>query len=164
MATRQRAGEVASAVTTALRNWLWGQAIAMVITGVLTTLGLILVGAPLPMALGLVAAVLDFIPFVGPILAAAPALLLAFTEGPRMVLWVALVYLVVQQVEGNVVQPLVQKQAVDLPPALTVIAAVGMGILFGIPGMIFATPLLVVLMVVVRMVYVEDMLGDTSKP
>lgn len=114
----------------------------------------------MPLALGLLAGLLDFIPFIGPIIEAVPVLLVAFTAGPQMVLWVALLYFAVQQVEGNVLVPLIQKRAVSLPPALTVVSAVGMGVLFGFAGMVFATPLLVAIMVVVRMVYLRDVLGE----
>lgn len=157
---RHRARQVMDAVTHSLRYWLLGQGVAMMLVGIMTTAGLMLIGAPLPLALGLLAGLLDFIPFIGPFLAAAPAILIAFTDSPTTAAWVALLYLVVQQIEGNVLNPVIQKRAVELPPVLTVMAAVAMGVLFGFPGLLFATPLLVAIMVVVRMVYVGDVLGD----
>jgi predicted PurR-regulated permease PerM len=141
-----------------LRAWLVGQAVAMASIGVLTTLGLLALGIPLALSLGLIAALLEFIPFVGPVLSAVPAVLVAFAQSPMDAVWTALLYLVVQQVEGHVAMPLIQARAVALPPALTVAATVGMGMLFGFTGMLFATPLVAAAMVLVRMVYVEGLL------
>lgn len=157
---RDRVREVLAGVASSLRAWMKGQAVAMIAVGAMTILGLMVLGAPLPLALGLLSGFLNVIPFIGPVLAAVPAVLVALAESPQLGLWVALLYLVIQQIEGNVVQPVVQEKAVALPPALTVAAAVGMGALFGFPGMLLATPMLVAVFVIVRMAYVEDVLGD----
>lgn len=160
---RARAREVLRAVGRALRRWLLAQFLAMIAVGLLTTLGLMLLGMPLAPVLGLLAAVLEFIPFFGPILAAVPAILLAFVEGPSQALYVALFYLVIQQLEGNLITPLAQKREASLPPVITLTAVVAFGILFGPLGIIVATPLALVLLVLVKMLYVEDVLGTPTR-
>ena len=147
----------------ALRLWLKGQAIAMVVVGLLTGLGLWALGMPSAFTLGLIAGVLEFIPFAGPIIAAVPAILLAFAVGPELALWVTLLYLLVQQFEGNVLTPLVQQYAVDLPGAVLLFSLIGFGTLFGTLGVILAAPLAVVTMVLVKRLYVIETL-DTPTP
>lgn len=145
----------------ALKLWLLGQLVSMTVIGILTTIGLWLLGVPSALALGLLAGLLEFIPYAGPILAAVPALLLALTVGPEVMLWTLLLYAGLQQVEGNLLQPLVQQQAVDLPPALLMFALVAGALLFGVVGIVFATPLTVVLFVLVKRLYVREAL-DTK--
>lgn len=157
---RERAGEMLDASGDALWRWLMGQLLAMTGVAVLTGLGLWVLGIPYALILGLAAGVLDFIPYIGPILGAVPAVLVALTQSPADAAYVVLLFVVIQQIEGNVLMPLIQKRATNLPPALTILAVVGFGVLFGLLGVLFATPLLVVLIVVVRMLYVEDVLGD----
>ena len=113
---------------------------------------------PLALTLGLVAGALAFIPFFGPIASGVLAVLLAFMQGPELALYVAILCVVIQQIEGNLLMPLVQRWAVELPPVLGITAAVIFGLLFGLPGVILASPLMVVAMVLVRMLYVEGVL------
>ena len=94
---------------------------------------------------------------------AAPAVLIAFAHDPTLAAWTALLFLVFQQLEGNVLQPVIQKRATALPPVLTILAVVGFGVLFGLVGVLVATPLLLVILITVRMLYVEDTLGDRGK-
>lgn len=142
----------------ALRLWLKGQAVAMLVVGLLTGFGLWLLGMPSFLVLGLMAGVLEFIPFAGPIIAAVPAVLLALAAGPEMTFWVILLYLAVQQFEGNVLTPLVQQYAVDLPGAVLLFSLIGFGTLFGTLGIILAAPLAVVTMVLVKRLYVIETL------
>lgn len=159
VAYRPRASEVFGELDRMLWGWLIGQFMAMAFVGVATTSGLLLLGAPLAVPLGLLATLFNFVPFVGPIVASVPAIIIAFAEGGgNLALWVALLYLAVQQIESYVVVPLVQRWAVALPPVLAVISIVIFGLLFGLPGVLFATPLMVAAMGLVRMVYIEDML------
>lgn len=158
--TRPRVHQVLMDTGAALRLWLLGQGISMLGVGIVTTIGLMILGVPLALGLGMLALVLEFIPFIGPFLAAVPGILLAFTVDPTLALWTALFYLVVQQIEGNVLVPIVQRTVVRLPPVLTVAASVAMTVLFGFVGLLFATPLVVALLNMVKMVYVEDVLGD----
>jgi predicted PurR-regulated permease PerM len=138
-----------------LRRWLGGQLVAMGAVGVFTYFGLLAIDVPFALSLATIAALLEFIPFVGPILSVVPALLIAFTEGPTTAVYVALLYLGVQQLEGSVLMPLVQRWAVALPPALGVLAVVIFGVLLGLPGAVFAVPMMVVTLALVRELYLE---------
>jgi predicted PurR-regulated permease PerM len=163
-AGRERAAQALDAAGFALKRWLLGQLMAMVIVGLITGVGLWLLGIPLALSLGLIAGVLEFVPFVGPILSAIPAILVAFTQGGMTPLYVVLLYLAVQQIEGNVLMPLIQRWAVSLPPALGLIGVVVFGLLFGVLGVLFATPLMVVVMVLTQKLYVEAALRDGPQP
>jgi predicted PurR-regulated permease PerM len=142
----------------ALRLWLRGQLIAMIVVGLLTGLGLWALGMPSAFALGLLAGVLEFIPFAGPVLSAIPAILLALAVSPDLALWVLLLYVAVQQFEGNVLTPLVQQFAVDLPGVVLLFSLLAFGSLFGALGVILAAPLAVVTYVLVKRLYVIETL------
>lgn len=107
-------------------------------------------------------ALLDFIPIVGPVLAAIPAILLGFTVSPEVALGTLALFVVLQQLEGHVLQPLIQARAVDLPPALLLFSLFGIGALFGPMGVVLAAPMTVVLYVLVKQLYVRHALGDTE--
>jgi predicted PurR-regulated permease PerM len=147
----------------ALRLWLVGQLAAMALVGTLTTIGLFALGIPAPLALGLLAGLAEFVPLVGPIAAAVPALLLAIGGGPELMLWTAGLYLLVQQIESNVITPLIQHRTVELPPALSLFAVVAAGVAFGSLGVVLAAPLTVLGFVVVKKLYVRETLGETTK-
>lgn len=147
----------------ALRKWLVAQVIAMVAVGALTGVLLGIVGVPLALSLGVLAGVLEFVPVIGPILAAVPGVLLAFSLGPNTAFYVALIYVGVQQIESNVITPLVQRWASKLPPVIGLLAIVVCGLLFGVPGVIFAMPMAVVTMVLVKDLYVEDTLEKPTR-
>ncbi len=157
---RPRFREVLHALGRALRWWITGRFIMMVIVGILTALGLQLAGIPSPVALGLVAALCSFVPYLGPILSVLPALLVASVLGATKVLYVLLVYSAVQLLESYFVTPLVQQQAVHIPPAAVISAQFIGGIGAGAVGVLLATPLTVVIIVLVQTLYVEDVLGD----
>jgi predicted PurR-regulated permease PerM len=157
---RPRAGEVLNETGSTLQSWLIAKLFEMVVIGVLTTLGLWLLGIELALVLGLIAGVLSFIPNVGPILAVIPALLLASLEGTDTVLWVAGLYLLVQAIESWGLTPWLQKRIVSVPPAVTISMQLLFGLLAGTLGLLLATPLAAVGMVMIRRFYVEDLLGD----
>ncbi|MEO6360837.1 MAG: AI-2E family transporter [Sphingomicrobium sp.] len=162
---RDRRGIAAEAMLEserALRLWLKGQAIAMLVVGICTGLGLWALGMPSALVLGLLAGLLEFIPFAGPLIAAVPAILLSVAVGPEMTLWVAGLYLLVQQIEGNVLTPLVQQYAVDLPGVVLLFSLIGFGILFGTLGVILAAPLAVVSLVLVKRLYVIETLHTAT--
>jgi predicted PurR-regulated permease PerM len=142
----------------ALHLWLLGRLVSMAVVGTLTWLGLTIIGIPSALALGVLAGLLEFVPFIGPILSAVPAILLAFAESPEQAIWTALLFLAIQQFEGNVLEPLVQQRAVDLPPALLLFALVAGGLLFGAVGVILAAPFTVVMFVMVKRLYVQEAL------
>lgn len=146
-----------------LRRWLLAQFLAMAVVGVLVGIVMGLMGVPLAFLLGVLAMVLEFIPVVGAIVFTIPGVLLAFTKSGSLALYALLAYVAVQQVESNVIIPLLQRWAVRLPPALTLISVVVGGILFGVPGLVFASPLAVVVMSLVKSLYVEKTL-EHGKP
>jgi predicted PurR-regulated permease PerM len=134
----------------AMRRWLLSQLVDMVIVGLLTGIGLWLVGVPSPLALGLITGLSSFVPYIGAFMAGFFAVLIAFGEGPQLALWALAVYIVVQLIEGHLIVPFVQRWAIAVPPALVLFAVAGMGYLFGPLGLLFAAPLVVVLYVLVR--------------
>jgi predicted PurR-regulated permease PerM len=159
---RGRAREVIDKLGSTLQRWIAGKLFSMLVVAVLTSLGLWILGVPLALALGFIAGLLSFIPNFGPLLALVPAVLVGLMQGPNTALYVALLYIGIQAVESNLITPLVQKQMVYLPPAIILIAQVLLGILVGGLGLILATPIIAIAMVLINMLYVEDVLGDKS--
>jgi predicted PurR-regulated permease PerM len=157
---RDRGDAVLHTLNHTLRWWLLGRIANMTIVGVLTTLGLWALGIPLALALGVIAFVLDFVPYIGPLLSAVPACLVALSVGPHAVLYVAILYLAVQSVESYVTMPIIQQKVVEMPPALLIAFQVVLGVILGTLGIVFATPLAVVTLVLVKMLYVQTVLGD----
>ena len=142
----------------ALRLWLKGQLISMIIVSVLTGTGLWLLGLESWLVLGLLAGLLEFIPFAGPIISAVPGILLALVVSPQLALWTTLMYVAVQQVESYLIQPLVQQYAVHIPPVVLLFSLLAFAMLFGIIGVVFAAPLAVVTYVLVKRLYVVEAL------
>lgn len=157
---RKRTGEVLSAIGHALRWWLVGRGASMAVVGLLTGAGLFIAGVPLAFTLGLIAALFSFVPYIGPIASAVPALLVALTASPTKALYVLVVYAGVQFCESYLITPLIQERVVSIPPALLISAQVVAGVLAGVLGILLASPMAVVLVVAVQMLYVEDALGD----
>ena len=157
-ARRPLLGQAMTESEKALRLWLKGQLIAMAVVGTLTGVGLWLLGMPSALLLGLIAGLLEFVPYIGPILSAVPAILLALALSPDLALWVALLYFAVQQFEGYLLTPLVQQYAVDLPGVLLLFSLLAFGILFGTLGIFLAAPLTVVTYVLVKRLYVIEAL------
>lgn len=160
---RARGQEVLAALSHALRWWLIGRITAMVIVGVLTALALTFIDIPLALALGFIAGVLAFIPYLGPILSVIPAVLIALVESPASALYVIIIYAGVQFIESNFITPIVQQHAVNMPPATLLIAQFLMGVLFGLIGILLATPLAVVVIILTQMLYLEGVYGDDVK-
>lgn len=146
-----------------LRGWMVGQAVSSLVVALLTWGGLQLLGVPAAGGLGVIAGLLDVIPMIGPIIAGVPAVLLAFTVSPSTALWTIVVFLIIQQLQGNFLQPMIQKQAVDVPPAVLLFAVVAAGLLFGPLGVLLAAPLTVVVFVMVQRVYVRTILDKPVK-
>lgn len=159
---RSEAAETITLLGDALKLWLLGQLMAMAFVGALIALGLIFLGVPSALALGLIAGLLEFIPYVGPVLSAVPGIATGFAQSPTAALWVAGLYLVVQQLEGILITPLIQQRTVDLPPALTLFAIVAFGILLGPLGVLFATPLTVVFFVLVKKLWIRETLEEET--
>jgi len=157
---RPRAREVLGAIGASLRRWLLAQLVMMAAIGVATAIGLSLLGVKAALALGLIAGLLEFIPMLGPILSAVPGIAMAFLDSPQKALLVALVYWAIQFLEGHILQPLLMKRGVDLPPVVTLIGLALMALVFGFLGMVVAVPVLAAVMVAIKMLYVEDVVGD----
>jgi len=158
--SRSRAGEAIDSIVFKLRHWLSAQAILMVMIGITTWIGLWLIGIPLALILGMIAGIFELVPYVGAWLSAVPAGLIALLRGPQYLVYTVGLYLFLHILEGYVLYPLIQSKAVHLPPALTLVAQALMGEMFGVLGLFVAAPLTVVVMVLLKMLYVEDTLGD----
>lgn len=163
VAWRPHGREVARELGSTLRLWFLGQFIDMVIVGLLLGLGLFLIGSPLALSLALLAGLLNFVPYIGALAGAVPAILVALAQSPTLAAWVALLFLSIQLIEGNVISPWIQKRTISLPPALTILSQTVLGTLFGLIGLIVATPLMAILLVAVRIIYVEAFLERQSK-
>ena len=157
---RMRVRQIIDAVGEAMRKWLYGMTLDMLLLGVMTFVGMWAIGVPLPFALAVMSGVAVFVPYIGPVIATIPGMLLALSVSPQMALYAAIVYAVVLTIEGNISQPLFQRWTVALPPIFNLLAILAFAPLFGIWGAILATPLAVVLWVLIQKVYVEDVLDD----
>jgi predicted PurR-regulated permease PerM len=155
---RTRLWEVMDKSYETLKWWLFGKLITMIVVGILTGIGLMALGIPMALALAVIAFFLDFIPTVGPIIASVPAILIAFLDGPMAALYVAILYFVVQSIESYLLAPLIFEKTVHISPVLTLLSLVLFGILVGPIGVILAAPLVAVLQVFVRELYIKDYL------
>jgi predicted PurR-regulated permease PerM len=160
---RERAGEVVAAIGDTLRWWLVGKFCSMLIIGVMTTVGLRLLGVPLSLTLGLFAAVTSFVPNFGPIIAVIPAALIALASNPISAVYVLILYYGIQFVESYLITPNIERHTVLLPPALTISTQLLLGVLIGGLGLVLATPLVAIALVLVQMLYVEDVLGEKEQ-
>lgn len=147
----------------ALRLWLLGQAIQMCLIGAITTGAAWLIGLPSPFALGAIAGLAEFIPYLGPILSAIPAVLVAMTSGFYPALWTVIAYIIIHQIEGNLIVPLVQRRMVFVPPAVLLLSIVVVTEVFGMMGIIFAAPITVIAFVAVKKLYIRDSLGQPTQ-
>src|SRR5579863_1719792 len=157
---RARIGDVLDLIGATLGRWLIGQSVTMAFVGTMTAFGLWWLGVAAPLALGLTAGMFAFVPYVGQILASAPGILIAAVQGPTPALYAAALYVGVHFVESNLVTPLVQAEAVELPPVLTLFATLVFGLLLGPVGVLLAAPLTVVILVLINALYLEDVLGE----
>ncbi|HET7670841.1 MAG TPA: AI-2E family transporter [Burkholderiales bacterium] len=159
---RPRARELLGEMGSVLRRWLVGQSLLAAVVATITGVGLMLIGAPFALPLAILAGLMEFVPYIGPFVSAVPAIVIGFGEGAQVALWIALLYLAVQVLESYILAPLIQHRAVELAPALVLFAQVLMGVLAGPLGVVVATPLAAVTLVAVKMLYVEDGLGDEA--
>jgi predicted PurR-regulated permease PerM len=157
---RPRAEEVLAAVGTALRKWLLTQLIAMLSIGVIWWIALAIIGVKAALSLAVIAALLEFIPTIGPILSAVPAIAMGFLDSPQKALLVVFVYTAIQMIEGHLLIPILMKEGVDLPPVLTLLGQALMALVFGFLGLVVAVPLIAAIVVAIKMLYVEGVVGD----
>lgn len=157
---RARGSEILSTMATVLRKWLVTQLVAMVVIGAVSTIALLLLGVKAAFALGIIAGFLEFVPTVGPILSALPAIAMGFLDSPQKALYVVIAYVVIQQLENHILIPMLMKEGMDLPPAITILAQALMVLLFGFLGLMVAVPLTAALIVPIKMLYVQGVVGD----
>jgi predicted PurR-regulated permease PerM len=157
---RARARAVMDEMGSVMRLWLVGQLIRIILMTLCVWVALYLIGLPGPFVLGLQAGLSNFIPYLGPIVAGIPIALVAMPLGGSVLIWAVVIYTIIQSIEGYVIGPLIQRQAVETPPAWTLVAIVLLGALFGIMGIALAMPLVAIGRVAVIRFYVEDYLGD----
>lgn len=151
--------ELLGDLATGLRLWLIGQLIQMVLVGLLSFLVLWLIGVPSPVGLGVIAAVCEFIPYLGPILAGVPAVLVAFSQSTSLAIWTILAFVIIHQMEGHLFVPLVQRRFVVIPPAAMLFGIVTVDLFFGFFGILVAAPLVVLVYFCVKKLYVREGLG-----
>jgi len=140
-----------------LKKWLKGQLFAMLLVATLTAIGLFILGVPMALTLALIAGILNFIPNFGPLIAIIPAALIAFMQGPATALFVIGLYIVVQILESSIITPQIQKKMINMPPALIIIAQLVMGIFAGVLGLVLATPIVAVVIVLINELYVKKL-------
>lgn len=160
---RSRLGEVLDQTHRTLTLWMAAKLMSMAVVGICTAIGLQVLGIPLPYALALIAALFSFIPNIGPYLALAPALLIAFMSGPQDALYVLILYFGIQIIESYLITPLIEKKMVALPPALMLSWMVLFGIFAGILGLILATPILAATIIFIQELYVKDYLEQNRQ-
>jgi predicted PurR-regulated permease PerM len=159
---RANGAETLEDIANALRLWMLGQMIGMVLIGLLTAIAAWLIGLPSAFALGLIAGLAEFIPYVGPILGAIPGVLVAATQDLNTVLWTIAAYTLIQQVEGHLIAPLISREMVYIPPLVLILGIVAITTLFGRYAAIFAAPIAVIIFVAVKKLYIRDSLGDPT--
>jgi predicted PurR-regulated permease PerM len=153
--SKERAGEVVNTIGSSLTKWLKGKLFAMLVVAILTAIGLLIIGMPMAFTLALIAGLLNFIPNFGPLIAMVPAVLVGLMQGPTTALLVAGLYILVQVLESNVITPQIQKKLINIPPALIIIAQLLMGVLTGGWGLLLATPLMLIVMLLVQELYIK---------
>ena len=163
---RQRTREVLQTLYQTVQRWFLGQLAAMTFIGVFWAISLSLIGVPFALLIGVFSGLISFIPYLGALISIAVPVLLALVSDPFTVVWVILAFVIIQQIEGNILQPIVMSRAVDLHPALVVFAILVMGTLFGLIGVFLAVPLVAVLQVLVRELWVQkmDQIGTDPNP
>lgn len=155
----KRTRETLAAVHYALRKFLLGISGSMTINGTLTFLGLWFLGVPFAIPLGIIAGLLSFVPNIGPLIAGFPAVVIALAQSPTQAVYVMILYLAVQNLDGFVITPLIQQRAVSIPPVLIITAQLLLAVIFGFLGLLLAVPLVAAVFVIVKMLYVEDFLN-----
>ena len=159
---RKRGEQVLEAITLALRRWLVTQLIAMLVMGLVATAVLTALHVRAALPLGILSGLLQFVPMAGPLISAIPAIAMGFVDSPEKAAAVMVALYIIHFLESHVLIPLLMKEGVNLPPVLTVLTQAGMALAFGVMGLFVAVPLLVLVMILVKMLYVEDVVGDPT--
>jgi len=149
---RGQTDEILTAIAVTLRKWLVTQLIAMIVIGAVSTVVLMALKVRAAVPLGILAGLLEFVPTIGPILSSLPAIAMGFVDSPEKALAVAVAYVGIQFLENHLLIPLLMKQGVNVPPALTIVMQALMAIVFGILGLLVAVPLLAAIMIATRII------------
>ena len=160
--SRERGEQVLEAITLALRRWLVTQLIAMLVMGVVATAVLTALNVRAALPLGILSGLLQFVPMAGPLISAIPAIAMGFVDSPEKAAAVMVAFYIIHFLESHVLIPLLMKEGVNLPPVLTVLTQAAMALAFGVMGLFVAVPMLVLVMILVKMLYVEDVVGDPT--
>jgi predicted PurR-regulated permease PerM len=163
---RPRTREVLQAMYHTVQRWFLGQLTAMTFIAVFWAISLSIIGVPFALLIGIFSGLISFIPYLGATISVTVPILLALVSDPFTVVWVILAFVIIQQIEGNILQPIVMSRAVDLHPALVVFAILIMGTLFGLIGVFLAVPLVAAFQVLVRELWVQrmDQIGTDPDP
>lgn len=159
---RKRMRDVLDSLHSTMRWWIIGKSVEMIFIGIVTGVGLQLLGVQLALVLGIIAGLFAFIPYIGPLISALPAVLLTLVDDPGNALYVVGLYIAIQAIEGNVVTPIIEKKTVSLPPALTLFSQLLAALFFGFIGVLLASPMTAVAMVLVKKLYIEDILENSE--
>jgi predicted PurR-regulated permease PerM len=163
---RQRTREVLQTLYQTEQRWFLGQLAAMTFIAVFWAISLSLIGVPFALLLGIFSGLISFIPYLGALISVVLPVILALISDPFSAVWVILAFVIIQQIEGNLLQPIVMSRAVDLHPAVVIFAILVMGTLFGLIGVFLAVPLVAALQVLVRELWVQRMnqMGTDPNP
>lgn len=159
---RKKAEEVQDKLATGLKMWLGGKFIAMLAVFVLTAIGLAIIGIPMWLTLALLAGLLNFVPNFGPLAAMIPAILVGLAISPGTALTIAILYIAIQLLESSIINPQAQKKLIKIPPALIIISQLLIGALSGIWGVILATPIVLMIIILVQELYVEKLNAEEN--
>ncbi len=152
---KEKGAEIIQKVTTTMKGWLKVQLIGMVFIGVTTAIGLMILGIPMVLTLALIAAIFNFIPNFGMLLALIPAVLIGLTVGMGTALIIVCIYTFIQFLQNAIQQPLVQTKMINIPPALSITSQIALGLMVGFWGILLATPVLIILIVLVEELYIN---------
>ena len=150
---RPEFGKILKNIDTTLSDYINGLVIISLILGVLLFIGYLIIGLKYALVLSIIALVFTTIPFLGPFLAIAPALLISISGGPVMMLKVIIVFLVVQQTESNIISPLIIGHRLHIHPLTIILLLIAAGSLYGLIGLLFATPLYAIAKVLLGNLY-----------
>jgi predicted PurR-regulated permease PerM len=154
---RERMSVVIDQTVATLGTWIVARSISMCVTGLLVWLALSILHVPLAGALGALAGVLAFVPNIGAFVAGAPAVIIAFAISPRLAVFVLFAYWLVHFIDDFLVSPFIERRMVRLPPILTLVAQIALGIAAGTVGIMLAAPLVATTIVVVERLWVDPL-------
>lgn len=159
----ERIRKITRRIEEKLGSWMRGQIVLTLIIGTASFIGLTILGVPYALPLAILAGILEIIPVIGPIISAIPAIMIAYLMSPVAATMVALLYLVIQQLENHLIVPQVMKKAVGLNPLAVIIAVTIGGRLLGIAGALLAVPITVVAQIIMEDLITQDNVEEAEK-